>query len=223
MTAATEPLWAVGSFRVGDEVVTYPVSKADHGRDIATTAKALGSLGVNRATRVLVVSMLSESAQYWPVQIGLLMSQAQFSLADASRFDAFRTDMFLRAMHYDVVLGLSSDVLDGLDDLGHDYSAVFGSVPVLAARFGAYERLQDAGLEPRWWLHVGPTIAVECDARAGAHIDSDEWEIDVDGDEVLITARNPRATAIDHLRTGVCGEVLTDACGCGRDDPRIRP
>ena len=50
-----------------------------------------------------------------PLQIGLLMTQAQFSLADASRFDAFRTAMFLRAMHYDVVLGLNPEVLDGLD------------------------------------------------------------------------------------------------------------
>lgn len=223
MTATTEPLWAVGSFRVGDGILTYPVSKADHGRDIATTAKALKSLGVYDATRVLVLAMLSESAQYWPVQIGLLMSQAQFSLADASRFDAFRTEMFLRAMHYDVVVGLNTDVLDGLDDLGHNYRDVFGSVPVVAARAGAYERLRDAGLVPRWWLHVGPTIAVECDALDGAHVDSDEWDVEDDGGEVLLTARQPRATEIDRLRTGVHAEIVTGQCPCGRDDPRLRP
>jgi hypothetical protein len=172
---------------------------------------------------VLVLSMLSEAAQYWPLQIGLLMSQAQFSLADASRFDAFRTAMFLRAMHYDVVLGLNTDVLDGLDDLEHDYRDIFGSVQVLAARAGAYERLREARLEPRWWLHVGPTIAVECEALEGAHIDADEWAVEVDGGEVLLTAQRPRAMEIDRLRTGVHAELITATCACGREDPRVMP
>jgi len=222
-TQATPPLWGVGSFRVGDEIVAYPVAQEDHHRDIGAAPKALASLGVHERSRVLVLSMLSEAAQYWPLQIGLLMSQAQFSLADASRFDAFRTAMFLRAMHYDVVLGLNTDVLDGLDDLGHDYADVFGAVPVLAARAGAYERLQAAGLAPRRWLHVGPTIAVECDALEGAHIDADEWAVDVDGGEVLLSARQPRAMEIDRLRTGVRGEVISVTCTCGRDDPRVVP
>jgi hypothetical protein len=216
-------LWGVGSFRVGDEIIAYPVAQEDHHRDIGSAPKALASLGVHAQSRVLVLSMLSEAAQYWPLQIGLLMSQAQFSLADASRFDAFRTAMFLRAMHYDVVLGLNSEVLDGLDDLGHAYKDVFGSVPVLAARAGAYERLRDAGLAPRWWLHVGPAIAVECDALDGAHVDNDEWDVEEDGGEILLSARRPRAMTVDRLRTGVRAEIVTGMCTCGRDDPRLRP
>ena len=145
-----------------------------------------------------------------------MVSKAQFSLADASRFDAFRTAMFLRAMHYDVVLGINTDVLDGLDDLDHAYGDIFDDVPVLAARAGAYERLRDAGLSPRWWLHVGPTIAVECDQLQGAHVDGDEWELTADGGELLITARKARAATIDRLRTGVLAEIVTDAV-------RVRP
>jgi hypothetical protein len=225
MTSAIEtpPLWGVGSFRVGDDIVAYPVAQDDHHRDIGAAPKALASLGVHAESRVLVLSMLSEAAQYWPLQIGLLMSQAQFSLADASRFDAFRTAMFLRAMHYDVVLGLNPEVLDGLDDLGHDYRDVFGSVPVLAARAGAYERLREVGLAPRRWLHVGPTIAVECEALTGAHIDGEEWSVDEDGGEVLLSTRRPRAMDIDHLRTGVRAEVITEKCACGREDVRLLP
>jgi hypothetical protein len=227
MTAASAPerptLWGVGSFRVGDALIAYPVSQADHGRDIATAGKALKSLGIHNQSRALVLSMLSEAAQYWPVQIGLLMSQAQFSLADASRFDAFRTAMFLHAMHYDVVLGINTAVLDGLDDLGHAYADVFNDVPVLAARAGAYERLRDHGLTPRWWLHVGPTVAVECDALAGAHIDADEWSVEASGGEVLVSARNPRAASIERQATGVTAEIATAPCACGRTDPRIQP
>jgi hypothetical protein len=222
-TATVPPLWGVGSFRVGDKILAYPVSQDDHGRDIPSAMKAVATLGLEEHKRALVLSMLSEAAQYWPVQIGLLVSKAQFSLADASRFDAFRTAMFLRAMHYDVVLGINTDVLDGLDDLGHGYADVFGAVPVLSARAGAYERLRDAGLAPRWWLHVGPTVAVECDQLQGAHIDDEEWELDAEGGEVLISARKPRAAAIDRLHTAVRGEIVTEACPCGRTDPRIVP
>lgn len=222
-TAAADPLWGIGSFRVGDDVITYPVSQDDHKRDIPTALKALRALDVHDKSRVLLLSMLSEAAQYWPVQIGLLVSQTQFSLADSSRYDAFRTAMFLRAMHYDVVLGLNSDVLDGLDDLGHEYLDVFGAVPVVAARDGAYQRLRDAGLEPRWWLHLGPTIAVECDARSGAHVDGDEWDVEVDGGEVRVSARQHRAASIDRLPTGVQGKVVTDPCACGRSGPRVVP
>jgi len=226
VTTAETPkaaLWGVGSFRVGDEILPYAVGQDDHGRDISTSMKALKSLGVHGESRALVLSMLSEAAQYWPLQIGLLMSQAQFSLADASRFDAFRTAMFLRAMHYDVVLGINTDVLDGLDDLGHAYGDVFGEVSVLAARAAAYERLRAAGLAPRWWLHVGPTIAVECETLGGAHIDGDEWDVELADGEVLLTARNPRATSIDRLATGVHGDLVTEPCACGRSDPRIQP
>ncbi len=221
--AAPTPLWGVGSYRVGDALLPYPVSPDDHGRDIGSAIKGLKSLGLHDQSRALVLSMLSEAAQYWPVQIGLFVSKAQFSLADASRFDAFRTAMFLRAMHYDVVLGINTDVLDGLDDLGHSYADVFAGTHVLAARPGAYERLRDAGLAPRWWLHVGPAVAVECDTLAGAHIDDDEWAVETVDGEVLITARNARAATIDRLATGIKAEIVTDPCACERTDPRVVP
>lgn len=217
-------LWGVGSFRAGDAIVPYPVSQDDHARDISAATKAVGSLGIHDRSRALVLSMLSEAAQYWPVQIALLVAGAQFSLADASRFDAFRTAMFLRAMHYDVVLGINTEVLDGLDDLGCEHAEVLGAVPVLAARSGAYERLREAGLAPRWWLHVGPTIAVECEELAGAHIDADEWAVEADtAGEVLVTARNRRAARIDRQRTGVFGHIAAERCDCGRADPRVVP
>jgi len=219
----TADLWGIGSFRVGERILPYPVSKDDHNRDIGTSMKAVSSLGIHETSRALVLSMLSEAAQYWPLQIALLVGKAQFSLADASRFDAFRTAMFLKAMHYDVVLGINTDVLDGLDDLGHGYADIFGGAPVLAARAGAYERLRDAGLSPRWWLHVGPTVTVECGELAGAHVDDSEWALDAADGEILVTARNPRAATIDRLATGVHGEIATDACACGRADPRIVP
>lgn len=218
---ATSKLWGIGSYRVGDDLVAFPVSEADLQRDIATGQKNLASLGVEQGMRALVTSMLAEGAQYWPLQIGLLMAGTQMSCADASRFDAFRTRMFLNGPRYDLALGISGDVLDGLADLDAPLGDLFARVPVVAARAEAIGRLRVAGVDARLWLHVGPTIAVECDARAGAHIDDDEWIVGSDGGELRITGRNPRAAAVDGVPTGVRAEIVTGPCECGRGDVRL--
>jgi hypothetical protein len=219
----TTTLWGVGTYCVGDEVVTFPVGEDDLHRDIATAQKNLAALGLEPGMRALVTSMLAEAAQYWPVQIGLLMGGTQMSCADASRADAFRTNMFLHGPRYDAAVGISGDVLNGLDDLGVSLGELFSRVPVIAARAEAAPRLRDAGLQPRLWLHVGPTIAVECDARVGAHIDEDEWDVDSDGGEIRITAHKARAAPIDHQPTGLPAEIVTGRCECGRGDARIVP
>ena len=216
MSVAAAPLWGVGSFRVGDDIVTYPVSKDDNGRDIGGAAKALRSLGVLECSRAGAAA-----AALWATLDRVVYGA---TIADASRYDAFRTNMFLRAMHYDVVLGINEDVLDGLDDLSMSYTDVFADVPIVAAGAGAHARLRAAGLDPWWWLHLGPTTAVECAAREGAHIDGSEWAIEVgDGGEILVSASNERAATIERQRTGVHGTVLSARCSCGRDDARVVP
>ena len=223
MSAPAPVLWGIGSYAVDDELVTFPVADADLQRDMRTASKNLATLGVERGSRALVTSMLAEAAQYWPVQIGLLMAGTQMSCADASRFDAFRTRMFLRGPSYDTAIGISGAVLDGLADLEQPLGELFSVVPVVAARAEAVERLRADGIPARLWLHVGPTIAVECTPGAGAHVDDDEWAVASDGGEIRITARNPRAAMIDGARTGVRAEVLTDPCACGRTDVRLLP
>lgn len=226
MSAAAETgskLWGVGSYRVDGELVAFPVSEADLQRDVATAQKNLASLGVERGMRALVTSMLAEGAQYWPVQIGLLMTGTQMSCADASRFDAFRTRMFLNGPHYDLAIGINGAVLDGLADLDAPLGDLFARVPVVAARAEAVGRLRAAGIDPRLWLHVGPTVAVECAARAGAHVDSDEWTVESDRGEVRITARRPRATRIEGVATGLRAEIVAEPCACGRADVRLAP
>lgn len=220
---AARGLWGVGTFRVGDEAVDFPVGTEDVARDVRSAERALGSLGVGGGSRVLVVSQLSEAAQYSPLLVALVSLGAQLSCAEATRFDAFRTEMFLRVLRYDAVVGVSADVLDGLADLGRPLAAVFAGVPVVAARAGAHGRLREAGVAARWWLHVGPTIAVECGRGAGAHVDGEEWEVEDEGGEILVSARRPRAAKVDRQRTWIPGTVLAEPCGCGRADPRIVP
>jgi hypothetical protein len=219
----TEGLWGIGCFRRGGETVTFPVGTADVTRDLASAARALATLSIGRGARVLLISRLSEAAQYGPLQSALVTTGARLSSAEATRFDAFRTAMFLSRLRYDAVLGLDGEVLDGIGDLGRGLTEVFGAAAVIGARADAYPRLCEEGLKPRLWLHLGPAIAVECGERGGAHVDGEEWSLEMDRGEVLISARKPRRAKIERERTGLRGTVTSGRCGCGRSDPRVVP
>lgn len=216
-------LWGIGRYRAREGMVTFAVSEADVVRDRATARKALASLGIARGARVLVVSCLSEAVQYWPLQAEIVAAGARLSCADAMRFDAFRTGMFLARLRYDAVIGVNAEVLDGLGELDRRPGEVFAGVPVIAARDDAGTRLREAGLQPRLWLPLGPTIGVECAPGRGAHVDGEEWAVESDGSEIRVSARRPRATVIERVATGIRGTIVTEPCACGRDDPRVLP
>lgn len=221
--AASTELWAVGCYRVGDTTVTLPVSHDDVGRDTASAGRALRSLGVARGDHVLFVSMLSESAQIWPFEVAALLEGVVLSNADATASDAARVAMFARRLPLRAVLGVDEVVLDGLEAVGEHPADVFGAVPVVGARPRAHRRLVDEGLRPHQWVPLGPTVAVECTERAGAHVDAEEWRVDEANGEILLTSRHFRALPLRRAPTGVTGAVVEGPCGCGRDDPRVVP
>lgn len=214
---ANRGLWGIGSFRSAGEPVALPVSHGDVARDTEVALEALESLGVRRGHHVLITSLLSESAAFWPFQRAVLSLGGIVSCAEASRFDAFRTDMFSRRLPLQAILGLSPDVLDGLAGLGRPAEEVLARVPIVAARPLAYERLCDGGLHPYLWLPLGPAVAVECRARGGAHIDARVWRVESAGGEIVLSSRQRSTFAVDHLRTGVQGAIRSDPCSCGRD------
>lgn len=216
----TRTLWGVGALSIGDAVLDYPVSIPDMERDVAAAVKTLDSLGVKAGSRVLLISLLSEATLYWPVLCALVARGAQVSCADATAADAARVGMLLARLRYDAVAGIAAETVEGLGQAG---VSALRNAPLLAARPGAHERLAAAGMSPRRWVHAGPALGVECEARAGAHVDGGEWELAVDEGMVLVSARRPRAEAIAGLETGIAGSIAAARCECGRDDPRIVP
>jgi hypothetical protein len=153
--------------------------------------------------------MLSEAAQFWPLIVGCMMTGAQLSCADATRGEAVRVRMFSRLIEYRAALGITPEILDGLDEIGTPYSDAFASVPVVAARPGAYERLESTGLAAHHFVLVGPAVAISTEPGGPAWVDADEWELAVDPDGfVTISNRRERATTFERARTGVRGEVI---------------
>jgi hypothetical protein len=211
----------VGCFRVGAEPVLHAFSEADRARDARSCEGLLALAGVGRGDDVLIVSMLSEAASYWPLLGACVARGARLSAADATPFDASRVRMFCRQLPLRAILGLHPSTLAGLRQLGADLAEVLRAVPVLGARPGAREELEALGLRPRLWLQVGPALALECAPGSGAHLDPGLWQAEAGAGEILITSRAPRLTPLARQRTGLRGRVEPGPCACGRSGDRI--
>jgi hypothetical protein len=214
MTAVTEiddrPLWGIAQYEDGTGRRPWSVSHAEIEREMGRAMGTLGGLGIGADSRVLWCTVLSEAAHFWPMFIGTMLSGGQFSLADATSADALRVGMFLRRLSYRSVMGVNEAVLDGLDDLDRSYADVFGAVPIVGARPGAYERLVAAGLEPHWFVLCGPAVAIAVEAGGPALVDAEEWALDSDGDRILITSRQPRAQTFTRTPTAIRGRLIDD-------------
>jgi hypothetical protein len=110
------------------------------------------------------------------------------------------------------VFGVNDAILDGLDELGRSYGDVFGDIAIIGARPGAYERLSAAGLAPSWFVLCGPALAIATEPGGPARVDANEWSLAADGDRILVTSLQPRATTFDRAPTAVRG-TLVDSTG----------
>jgi hypothetical protein len=210
VAADTRAPWGIAQYDGPDGRVAFEVSHAEIERAMGAATGTLGALGIGSGSRVLYCSVLSEAAHFWPLMIGTMLSGAQFSLADATASDALRLGMFLRRLPYTAVVGVNDDVLDGLDELGRDYTDVFGAVPTIGARPGAYERLAAVGLQPQWFVLCGPAVAIAPAPGEPARVDVTEWALAEDGGRVLVSSRQPRATTFDRTPTAVRAELVDD-------------
>jgi hypothetical protein len=136
-----------------------------------------------------------------------MLTGAQLSCADATSGEAARVAMFLRLLHYDAVVGVSAELLDGLEGLDLDPAAVFADVRVLAARPAAAARLRAGGLPTHDLVLCGPAVAIARAPDAAARVDADEWELGADGEVVVVTSLRPRARRFDRHPTAARGAV----------------
>jgi hypothetical protein len=206
----TRPLWGIAQYDDGTRRVPWPVSHAEIERGMGGAVPTLAGIGIGAGSRVLWCTLLSEAAHFWPLFIGSMLGGAQFSLADATSPDALRIGMFVRRLEYRAVMGVNEAVLDGFDELGRPYTEVFGAVPVVGARPGAYERLVAAGLTPHWFVLCGPAVAIATEPGAPARVDPGEWILtEVDG-RIHVSSTQPRATPFDHTPTSILGSLVDD-------------
>jgi hypothetical protein len=205
----SRPLWGIGQYLdERGERLAWEISEPEIHRDLAWATQILGRLGVGTGGRVLICSMLSEAGHFYPFTIGPMMLGAQVSLCDATAAEAVRLRMFSGLLRYHAVIGVTGDLLDGLEDLDADPAVVFAHVPVIGARPDAYARLVAAGLSPHHFVLVGPAVAVGLEPGAPAEVAADEWSLGEHDGRITVTARAQRAMRFDATPTALRGRLV---------------
>jgi hypothetical protein len=202
-------LWGVGCY--DDEQgrrAPWRISPDEINRDIGSATRVLQGLDVS-GTGVLWCSMLANAGQFWPYICGTVLAGGRLSCADATKGEAVRVAMFLRLMPYVAVFGVTSAILDGLDELDAPYLEVFENVRIVGAYADAHERLHNAGVDASHFALCGPALALAAEPGAPARVAADEWELSGAGvGRVCVTARNERAQEFERTPVGVRGEIV---------------
>jgi len=215
-------IMAVGRYlNAAGEKVLLPYSAPEFERATKAYALRLGTFHFRSGGQVLMTSIYDESYQFGSFNRALGAFQLVLLSSDASVFDAYRTESCLRRFQIPAVAGVSSAVLDGLEELGHSPAKLMKD-KVVWSRPDSHQRLQNYGTFRVYrWLELGPAVALECSAGAGAHIDRLEWKVDEDNGELVLSSRLPRVVPFSGYRTGLSGSVSYTTCQCGSADPRI--
>ncbi len=209
LQAPADAPWLVGVAHFACGTLPYPLSRRDVERDTAWALKLYDQLGLQPAQTIHLIGDGYEEVSWWPFENAAMQRRIPWIQAEASSFDANRTDMILRRFKLQAVIGLSEAVLDTLESLGRDPQQFFGPLRAVVATPGAAERLQNSGLKV-WRLHkIGPVFAFEPPQGGGARYDESEWRIDsVDG-ELALTSVHARACPFARIKTGLRGRVET--------------
>ncbi|MDD2058410.1 hypothetical protein N5D52_25155 [Pseudomonas sp. GD03860] len=192
-------------------------------RSTRSILRVLNTFDFHMGSNLMITALFDQGVQ----ALGMERAVMQFNMvavsADSSLFDARRVESIIRRFHLVGAYGITAATLDGLVGLGHDPLQLFAGMVVWAWP-DAYERLAgQPGLRVLRCLELGPAVAIECSAGAGAHIDRFEWAVDAIDGEVVLSSRLDRCQPFHHYHTGLRGQVLHGACSCGSADPRVVP
>jgi hypothetical protein len=198
-----------------------PYSALELERGRRAMVRVLRSFHFHTGTNVLVTAMFDEAAQLLPAERAIQSYGMVVVSADATLFDANRVESITRRFELTAALGIGADTVAGLKNLGHDPAKVFAGM-VVWARPDAYAELSALpGLNVHRWQAIGSAVALECREHAGMHFDRNEWLLEVEGGEILVTSKLDRSQPFSRLRSGVRGRIDHSVCRCGNLDPRV--
>jgi hypothetical protein len=201
--------WAVFLLRLPGGTRSCTVSLRDIEADTAWARRVFERMGLRRGQPAHLIGAGFDNAILWPYENALLGMGVPFGVAEPVAIDAPRTDMFLRRMRMQAVIGLTGELVDALRALGRDLNALLGH-STLAALPDAAAALRTAGLAPWTLLPLGPLWAFEPPDGGGAEFDRSEWRVESCDGELLVSSVGPRATPQQRLATGVHGRIGGD-------------
>ena len=212
----------VGHFWDGKDWNFMPMTHRESDRALHFNYRVLETFNFPRRGGALVIACYDDWAMTMPLEDALIQHNQIIYNADESPFEANRIEMFIRRMNPAVVIGVSAGVLQGLTSMGHDPAQLFAGRTVWCRDFASYEQLRAAeGIALRHWRQIGPAAAMECVAGAGLHVDAEEWQLETQDGEILVTNRLDRFPKIVRQTTGLKGSIIHECCTCGLPHPRV--
>jgi hypothetical protein len=203
-----------------DGTVDAELTWAELARETAWVAAQLRGLGLAAGQRVLLTGSGAEGPWLRPLMDALRSLCVTYGIAEGMGWDSNRTVVFTRELDLHAVIGLSEPTVSRLGG-SERLHEMFAATPVVLARPEAVPLLRQAGVTAGTVCFVGPTLAIECGRRQGAHVNGTEWRLG-DRDGVLwMAGTGPRAGRLGETPLAIRGRVTTETCGCGSQDPRI--
>jgi hypothetical protein len=212
----------VGHFWDGQDWNYLPMTHREVERSVIANIRILDTFRVPPRSGALVISSHDNWVMAIPLEEALMRSRQIIFNADNSPFEAGRIEAFLRRFNPPMVFGVSTQVLQGLENTGHDPRQLLAGRTVWCVDREAWQQLADVEtLRLRQWRQIGPASAMECAAGAGLHVDTQEWLLEQDQGEIVITSRMNRYPELLRTRTGLRGHIDHSCCACGIAHPRI--
>ncbi|OBH01491.1 hypothetical protein [Mycobacterium sp. E3247] len=202
----------IGRYRIGDDVIDFTVSEDDFARDTAWAAQVLRGHGISKGSHVLVTATPSETPWIDAFRVGAGVAGAVYSNAEPWNWDARRSEMYIRRLNTEMVIGLSAETVTAMGQIT-DAAVRLGSVGTILARPEALPVINDLGIEAGLYVRLGPAVAVTAPDRAGLQYDEDEWALETVDGQLVVSTVGPRATRFDRQPTGVAGEVTSTPGG----------
>jgi len=203
-----------------DGVVETEETWADLARDTAWSADRLRGLGLAKGHRVLLTGSGFEGPWLRPLMDALRSLGVTYGIAEAMGWDSNRTVVFARELDLQAVIGLPKPIVERLGD-GDALRAMFGKTPIVLARPDSVELLRSAGIAAGVLSFLGPTLAIECAHKQGAHVNGEEWRIGESDGEIWVESASGRSKQLGRTLLGIRGSVATGPCACGSHDARV--
>ena len=201
--------WAVFLLRLPGGTQRCTVSLRDIEADTAWALRVFERMALRPGEPAHLIGAGFDNAILWPYENALIGLGVPFGVAEPVAIDAPRSDMFLRRLPMQAVIGLSGELVDALLALGRDLKTLLGAATVVALP-EAVAALRQAGLAPWTLLPLGPLWAFEPPDGGGAAYDRNEWQVEAIDGELRLSTVGPRATRFERLALGQRGSVAAD-------------
>lgn len=209
-TLPRAPLYGIAGWRAGTDEFEYEIGWDEFERDVDWTESLLRTAGLRPGDLVLITGQNCEGPWISPVAHSLRRLGVTYTCAEVWSFDARRTSMFLQRLPIRAVIGLCGDTVAALEPEQPSIADLLRNVDFVWARPDALAQLTGVAPEVLPFTPLGPALAMGVPGKPGAVVNSEEWTVDSDDGQLVVTNARERASMFNRAPTGVRAQVLSD-------------